>query len=370
MEVIIMKKIMGKIIVSAIVCVMAGSLLLTGCSDSGQGGSIDAYGNFVPFQNSLSSTANTPDSPQNGSSVGTPPAAVPAGTVRMADWNQVEWEQYNGTYFTMMIPKGWQVDVSGTTCQMSWSAHNPNSTVGISARDHAIYAAKDPQMTQALGLSMYLTSGTVQEFYQTFFADSTESFTVHSSCVPADLAKIQSVMAAQVVDYQSLYATFRQNGFDGEGVYSALVTTGNDVMIRGVNYGSWGISCIFSEWAPVGELVSWKPILSQMAQSFQYTDQYMQEYQYLMGVISSRSSVDNNDVVMQAFEERSESDTIIPEKRSDMIGEYERVYDNETGQIYRAYNGFLDDLGTGNTRYTPITDKQYTEGYVGWIDKD
>ena len=65
-----------------------------------------------------------------------------------------------------------------------------------------------------------------------------------------------------------IYGEFRQNGFDGEGVYSALVTTGNDVMIRGVNYGSWGISCIFSEWAPVGELVSWKPILSQMAQSF------------------------------------------------------------------------------------------------------
>ena len=72
---------------------------------------------------------------------------------------------------------------------------------------------------------------------------------------------------------------------------------------------------------------------------------------------------------MEAFEERSKSDTIIQEKRSDMLQEYERVYDNSTGEIYRAYNGFLDDIGDQN-RYTPITDNQYTEGYVGWIDKD
>ncbi len=62
------------------------------------------------------------------------------------------------------------------------------------------------------------------------------------------------------------------------------------------------------------------------------------------------------------------SDTIIQEKRSDMLEEYERVYDNETGSIYRAYNGFLDDIGD-QSRYTPITDSQYTEGYDGWIDK-
>lgn len=51
-----------------------------------------------------------------------------------------------------------------------------------------------------------------------------------------------------------------------------------------------------------------------------------------------------------------------------MPEEYERVYDNETGNIYRAYNGFLDDIGD-QSRYTPITDNQYAEGYDGWIDK-
>ena len=51
-----------------------------------------------------------------------------------------------------------------------------------------------------------------------------------------------------------------------------------------------------------------------------------------------------------------------------MLEEYERVYDNQTGQIYRAYSGFMDDIGN-NSRYSPISDQQYTEGYIGWIDK-
>ena len=75
------------------------------------------------------------------------------------------------------------------------------------------------------------------------------------------------------------------------------------------------------------------------------------------------------DSVLEAFGERSTPDTILQEKRSDMIGEYERVVDTETGDIYRAYNGFLDDMGSEQTRYTPITEEQYADGFVGWIDR-
>jgi hypothetical protein len=72
---------------------------------------------------------------------------------------------------------------------------------------------------------------------------------------------------------------------------------------------------------------------------------------------------------MEAFEERSRSDTIIQEKRSDEIEDYERVYDNETGEYYRAYEGFLDDVGDEQTRYRAVTDDEYANGYSGWIDR-
>ena len=137
-----------------------------------------------------------------------------------------------------------------------------------------------------------------------------------------------------------------------------------------MNYGTWEIDAIFGQFAKLGDLVNWAPVLTQIAASFRYTDYYYSEWMSNFGTSNTPANTGaDSDPVLEAFEERSKSDTIIQEKRSDMIGEYERVYDTDSGEIYRAYNGFLDDIGTDQTKYIPITDSQYTEGYKGWIDK-
>ena len=76
------------------------------------------------------------------------------------------------------------------------------------------------------------------------------------------------------------------------------------------------------------------------------------------------------------YQSREKSEDIMQEKRSDAILGYERVYDSDTGNVYRAYNGFMDDYtksgvytdGDNGTRYSYATDDQYTQGYSGWID--
>lgn len=167
-----------------------------------------------------------------------------------------------------------------------------------------------------------------------------------------------------------MYAQFKENGREGEGIYSAVVMSSRDVNFNGKNYGMWEINCIFNEWAPIGSLVNWISVMDTIAKSFTYTQRYIQEWQATLNTNTNpQSSLSDTDPVMEAFEERSKSDTIIQEKRSDMLGEYERVYDNSSGEIYRAYNGFLDDIGSDQTRYTPITDDQYTQGYSGRIEK-
>ena len=44
-----------------------------------------------------------------------------------------------------------------------------------------------------------------------------------------------------------------------------------------------------------------------------------------------------------------------------------RVYDTETNEIYKAYNGFTDDYD--GERYKSISDNMYTEPTYGYIDK-
>ena len=45
----------------------------------------------------------------------------------------------------------------------------------------------------------------------------------------------------------------------------------------------------------------------------------------------------------------------------------QRVYDTETNEIYKAYNGFTDDYD--GERYKPITDDMYSKKTSGIIEK-
>lgn len=300
------------------------------------------------------------------------PLPEPEYTVRNAEWTDVEWTQYQCVYFTLNIPAGWEVEWNGNSEALVWQARAGNgSLLGLSNIDHLI-AAKNEQIADLLTQSFYLENGTVEELFGKMFAETTDYFTVQNSCVPANKDMLQSLRKDKAIwDYQSLYAIFSENGEEGEGIYSAVIMEAPDVILTGgYNYAIWEINAVFTEYAPRGELVNWNPVLNQIAQSFTYTDYYWQEMMERLGRTESPISTSSDtDPVMEAFEERMTEDTIIQEKRSDMIGEYERVYDNDTGNIYRAYNGFLDDIGSEQKKYSPITDSQYADGYVGWIDK-
>ena len=353
----------------------AALLLLAGCS----GGSEPQTPNWNPLQPAPTGSA-APEATRSGQtpSGGSPSAPASSGqaaapavqyTVRAADWNNVEWENYSNPYFTLRVPKGWKVAWAGNAQQLEWSVKRPDTHVGVYNLDHN-YAAKDPAMAPVLGMRYTLRYGTVREYFETVYADSTQSFVVQNAVVPDNKAQLQAARPYTAIrDYQSLYCTFVEEGLAGEGIYTAVVMESKDVYAQGRNYGLWEINCTFTEWAPQGELVNWLPILSQIAQSFAYTDYYLQEWKSVLNSSSTSPEGAVSDSVLESFADRDRADTILQEKRSDLLGEYERVYDNETGEIYRAYLGFLDDLGAGQDRYTPITDDQYADGYAGYIDR-
>lgn len=70
---------------------------------------------------------------------------------------------------------------------------------------------------------------------------------------------------------------------------------------------------------------------------------------------------------MSSWENRNKSLDISSQKYSDATLGYERVYDTDTGEIYKAYNGFTDDY-TGS-KYQAITDDMYSEQVTGYITK-
>ena len=77
------------------------------------------------------------------------------------------------------------------------------------------------------------------------------------------------------------------------------------------------------------------------------------------------------DEMMEAWRAKDKSDDIYRQKQSDAILGYERVYDTETGDIYRAESGFMEQYNKmDGQRYAAATDDMYTEGYSGYVSLD
>ena len=74
-----------------------------------------------------------------------------------------------------------------------------------------------------------------------------------------------------------------------------------------------------------------------------------------------------SDGIMDSWNKRNASFDIMSQKQSDATLGYERVYDTETNEVYKAYNGFTDDYD--GERYKPITDDMYTKKTSGYIEK-
>ena len=72
---------------------------------------------------------------------------------------------------------------------------------------------------------------------------------------------------------------------------------------------------------------------------------------------------------MAAWEGRNVEQDITSQMQSDETGGYERVYDTQTGETYRAEAGWYES--TGSDRYKPVTDKKlYAEPISGYIEKE
>lgn len=64
---------------------------------------------------------------------------------------------------------------------------------------------------------------------------------------------------------------------------------------------------------------------------------------------------------------RNVEQDITSQMKSDETGGYERVYDTQTGEIYRAEAGWYES--TGSDRYKPVTEnKMYAEPISGYIE--
>ena len=117
--------------------------------------------------------------------------------------------------------------------------------------------------------------------------------------------------------------------------------------------------------------IEWESVLTECMKTLDYSESFVNATNQASNekvALSKQISQNFNqtmDGFMSSWESRNKSQDIMSQKQSDATLGYERVYDTETHEVYKATNGFTDVYD--GKRYKPVTDD---DGNTSYVDSD
>ena len=305
--------------------------------------------------------------------------------------NQIEFEDYSINEFSIKKPKGWKVDTIGDYIHYTIKVYDPNNpayqfflnmkTEGYNKSVDAKRWQQKYYPNNPFAKASVIATKNTEGFYKIFndlgTLNNTNTFTFPTL---TDFTVIDNLGKASLGG-DMLRATFKDaNGKEGEGIFTAYVydvgpyyvleniISGKKIDIQYLNV----YDAIFIT-APKDEFIDWQDTLNTICSSLKFTDTFIngfnQQQDAVMKNFQQIRAIGNeiSDGIMDSWNKRNKSFDIMSQKQSDATLGYERVYDTETNEIYKAYNGFTDDYD--GERYKPITDDMYSKKTSGIIEK-
>ena len=297
---------------------------------------------------------------------------------------------YNDGRFSMRLPVGWKVMTTGTLAQdlivKAWDPECPERCIfragkiqpllrsqaakawygqfsELGGLEYTLFA--DAPALEELTVPCFLSH--VIELREYGFKYAYTGLMLDVNTIPAlyDVQVVESFPSTTVClptcyDNSVARVTFRsENGAACEGLMTAqptrmepsMVMNGTDVT-PDIVYDFMGFT------APQGEMLELEPVLSACLGSFAFTEDFVRE--------SVRASEDVSEIIRQmsanvqaaydsynsAWENRETTYDILSQQRSDATLGYDRLYDAETGEVYRAEQGFWDDYDLHRDAYS------------------
>ena len=316
------------------------------------------------------------------------------------DAQDIILEDYATDVFSMKKPKGWTVQAGGEGIYYAIRVVDPendNNQIFLMLKIQPILksqsAKKAWQDYAILAGTQYnlfskapvLESATTEGFFQVFgdvssFINNIDpglasfKFPTFNNFTKLEESESQAMLKSVAMDSKILRATFTgSKGEAGEGMFLATVVNFGNTYQMGVDMGYYMIYDITAITSKKDEFIDYQDILMKCANSIEFTDSYVNKTIDDSNAQTQKSLQINAqiqasfDSYMNAWENRSKTYDIMSQKQSDATLGYERVYDTDTGEIYKAYNGFTDDYD--GKRYKSVTDDMYTEKTYGYIEK-
>ena len=309
----------------------------------------------------------------------------------------IKYEDYDNGLISLKIPSGWKVEVAPVDyIHYSFKVYNPNNPTYMLLFSMKLEGFNKSQAAKNWQQKYYpdvmfakvpvIDPQTTESFYKVWneTADYVNTTDTKYEYLPKlnDFTVIEN-LGSNIIGGDILRATYQDgNNKLAQGLFTASV---KEIGTYYVNTDIWNL---FSEKVDVSplnvyniilmttpdeEFNNWQSILDYCLSTLEFSEEFVngfnKEESSIMNTIQANQKVYNeiSDSIMSSWEARNNSYDIMSQKQSDATLGYERVVDTETGDIYKAYNGFTDDY-TGN-RYQPIEDSQYTESIAGYIEK-
>ena len=322
----------------------------------------------------------------------------------------VQTEQYETADFSITIPKGWTVTTGGTNIYHSIRITDPDEPLNqmfvLLKADILLHSQAGKEAWQQnyemgnaqaaiLAKAPVLENPSTEGFYKIFpqytsFASDVEAsyagyvFPQFNDFAVTDRFDSTSSLKSVSLGDELLRATFTDNGREGEGMFAASVVdfgsfdvaNGNvsDYQLQTADGGYYMAYNIVAVTAAKDTFIEWESVLTECMKTLQYSDSFINatnqasNEKVALAMQISQNFNQTMDAMMASWESRNRSQDIMSQKQSDAILGYERVYDTETGEIYKADNGFTDVYD--GERYQPVTDdNMYAQPISGYIEE-
>ena len=303
----------------------------------------------------------------------------------------IKYTEYNNGLFSVKLPEGWKVDTIGDNIHYTIKVYDPQNssyqfffnmkTEGYNKSQAAKNFQQKYYPDQIFAKNPVIEEKTTEGFYKIFNEMGQINNNATFKFPTLTDFKTISNIGTSPIGGDILRAEFKdEKGNNAQGIFTAYVYdagpyyvyedvfSGNKIDIYYLSvYNTLFIT------APSDEFINWEEPLNTIASSLEFTDTFingfynqqdsvMKNFQNVRSICNQMS-----DTIMSSWENRNKSFDIMSQKQSDSILGYERVYDTQTGDVYKAYNGFTDDYY--GDRYKSISDDMYTKSIDGYIEK-
>ncbi len=295
----------------------------------------------------------------------------------------VGFDSYDNGIVSMKIPRGWVVTVhpAADFIHYTFKVENPQNTnyriyfnmkaEGFlsSETERAWYASMYP--TSPYAIFPAINPQTTEQYFN-IYSEAGRLSNAGNYVAPIinDFTPVET-LGRNVTGGEIIRAYYTdENGSIVDGVFTATITPVSLYYATSLNVYN---AMFFT--APDGELTEWEDVLNYCIGTISFSDDFVNSY-YAQEQILAQTSADiarianeTSDIITSGWRNRQSTYDIISQKQSDAIMEYERVYDTQTGEIYKADLGFTDNDWNG--RYQAVTDDMYnlpTSGYIEKVD--